>query len=167
MPRVRDPRRAQSPILPTLRRIHGGVANVPVGLSRMPLAQNPGAGLAWGDERRGNRSDPFSLVSSASINAQVVKPQPGFLYSVWVTNINAAIRYLKLYDLAIPPVPAIHTPVWRLGIPGNAAGAGGSLELAVPLSFYNGIAITLVQGPTDIDSTAVAAAEILVSLSFD
>ena len=107
---------------------------------------------------------PFHFVSEASTNAKIIKGGPGQVTAIWCTNINAAIRFLKFYDVAQAPNPATDRPVFVCGIPGGGApGAGGSIAVPGAICFDNGIGIAIVQLAADTDATAVALGEIVVS----
>jgi len=106
---------------------------------------------------------PYQLVSAATNNAQIVRGAPGQVTAVWCTNTNAAIRFLKFFDVARIPEPANDRPVFICGIPGGgAAGAGGSIAIPGAICFDNGIGIAIVTGAADGDNSAVAAGEIVV-----
>jgi hypothetical protein len=107
---------------------------------------------------------PSKTISAASTNATSVKGSAGTLYGIQVTNINAAVRYLKLYDKATAPTVGTDTPVKVIAIPGNAAGAGAMVAFPVGVAFTLGIAFALTTGATDADTGAVAANEIIVNL---
>jgi hypothetical protein len=107
---------------------------------------------------------PFSIVSAATTNQTLVKSSPGLISSLHVINLNAAVRYIKFYDMQKSPTAGAGTPVARLAIPAATTGAGFAFTLPAPLIFLNGIAFTLVTGAADTDSSAVAANEIIVTL---
>lgn len=110
---------------------------------------------------------PFKLISAASTNATSVKATVGKLFYLAVFNLNAAPRYLKLYDKASAPTVGTDTPKHVFLIPGNTAGAGLTLILgAVPAKFASGIALALTTGIADTDTGAVAANEIVVNLGY-
>jgi hypothetical protein len=109
---------------------------------------------------------PFHLVSSANNNATLVRATTCWLYAVWATNVNAAIRFLKFYDLNVVPDPAVHLPSFVCGIPGAVAGAGGSIALPVGLVFFTGLALAIVTGSADTNNTSVAAGEIVISIGY-
>lgn len=110
---------------------------------------------------------PYSLVSAATTNATSVKASAGVIYSIQVGNINAAARYLKLYNKASAPTVGTDTPVKRLLIPGNTAGGGNNVPVPINgISFTTGIAFALTTGIADSDTTAVAANEILVNIDY-
>lgn len=110
---------------------------------------------------------PYKLVSAASTNATNVKASAGTLAAIVVSNVNAAMRYLKLYNLAVAPTVGTSTPVFIVPIPGNTAGAGAAIPLPPQgLNFTTGIAFALTTGLADSDTGAVAASELSVSLAY-
>lgn len=109
---------------------------------------------------------PHKTVSAASTNATSVKGSAGQLYEIMASNVNAAARYLKLYDKATAPTVGTDTPVWTLIIPGNTAGGGICKTIPKGLAFANGIAFALTTEATDAGTTAVAANELVVNLGY-
>jgi len=109
----------------------------------------------------------YKLVSAASTNATSVKASAGTLYMVTASNVNAAVRYLKLYNKASAPTVGTDTPVFTFAIPGNTAGAGTNIPIPnVGIAFPTGIAFALTTEATDAGTTAVAANEIVVNLAY-
>jgi hypothetical protein len=101
--------------------------------------------------------------SAASTNGTVVKGSAGTVYSVAVSNINAAIRYLKLYNSTTVTVGTT-TPAITIPIP-----AGGIVNLnlgAIGQRFATGICIGMTTGAADNDTGAVAAGEIKALISY-
>lgn len=110
---------------------------------------------------------PYKLVSAASTNATSVKGSAGTIYSISASNVNAAVRYLKLYNKATAPTVGTDVPVQTYAIPGNTAGAGTNIPLGLPgLNFSTGIAFALTTEATDAGTTGVAANEIVVNLGY-
>lgn len=105
-------------------------------------------------------------VSAASTNATSVKASAGQLYSIYVSNVNAAARYFKLYNKASAPTVGTDTPVQTYLIPGNTAGAGFSVQIPSGLAFSTGIAFALTTGVADSDTAAVSANEHVVNLGY-
>lgn len=109
---------------------------------------------------------PYSFLAAAGANqdSTVVKASAGQLYgSIAVTNTNAAVRYLKVYDKATAPTSA-DTPKLRITVPGATTGAG----IVVPLpdagvAFANGIAFRMTTGAADNDANAVTANEVILN----
>ena len=104
--------------------------------------------------------------SAASTNATSVKGSAGQVYSVQAFNVNAAVRYLKLYNKASAPTVGTDTPVKTLAIPGNTAGAGFVINWDKGLAFGTGIAFALTTEATDAGTTGVAANEITVNIDY-
>lgn len=103
------------------------------------------------------------IVSAASTNATVAKAAPGSVVGWVFGNLNAAVRFLKLYDKA--SAPTVGTDVPRVTIP-LPPGAAGHVGLPSPIAFQSGISYALTTGITDGDSGAVAASEITVSVLY-
>lgn len=103
------------------------------------------------------------LNSAGSTNGTVVKGSAGTLYSISASNINAAVRYLKLYNSTTVTVGTT-VPVLTIAIP-----AGGFVNLqfgATGMRFTTGICIALTTGAADGDTGAVAANELKVITAF-
>lgn len=107
------------------------------------------------------------VLSAASTNGTSAKASAGQVYTIIATNINAAVRYLKIYNKASAPTVGTDTPVLTIPIPGNAAGAGFTLDTGgMGIAFATGIAYALTTGVADADTGAVAANEIVVNLLY-
>lgn len=112
----------------------------------------------------GGYSTTHHAISGASTNATSVKTSAGTLGGLQVSNINAAARYLKLYNKASAPTVGTDTPVMTILLPANSnqfitASAGG-------LRFSTGIAYALTTGIAVADTGAVSAAEHSVSMFY-
>lgn len=105
-------------------------------------------------------------ISAASNNATVVKAGPGSVLSIVASNINAAVRYLKLYDKATTPAPATDNALLHTVIALPANGAPVSHIFPHGLQFATGISYALVTGITDTDNTSVAVSEQLINIQF-
>lgn len=126
-----------------------------------PWTVQPQAGTAGG-------ATPGRYLAAAAANQDSVsiKGSAGTLYMMLVINVNAAVRYVKLYDKATGPV-STDTPVQTYGIPGNTAGAGVAVPIpATGLAFANGIGMRLTTGQADSDATAVTAADLAISYGY-
>lgn len=109
---------------------------------------------------------PGRLVSAASTNGTVVKASGGTLYALVVTNINAAIRYLKVYNSTSVTVGTT-TPTWTFAIPASTTGAGFNVPIpACGIAFGTGICLGMTTGIADNDTGAVAANEIIANYAF-
>lgn len=104
----------------------------------------------------------FRLISAATTNATSLKASAGTLFSLYVVNLNAAVRYLKFYNKASAPTVGTDTPVATFPIPASATGAGFAINLDPGFDFSTGIAYALTTGVADADTAAVAANEIII-----
>jgi len=109
---------------------------------------------------------PFKRISTADVNSANIKASAGQVYAIYATNVNAAIRYLKVYDKATAPTVGTDAPVFTLGIPGGTT--GGVLKVTIPpgVVFATGIGMGLTTGIADADTGAVAASEIAVNIAY-
>lgn len=109
---------------------------------------------------------PFSLLSAANTNQTLVAAGPRVLVSIHAVNVNAAVRYLKFYDLKGAPIAGTGIPVRRYGIPGLTSGNGFVLAPPIPMKFVNGIAFTITTGVADTDVTGPSANDIILTLEY-
>lgn len=110
---------------------------------------------------------PTKLISAASTNATSVKGSAGQIGYIHAINLNAAVRYLKIYNKATSPTVGTDTPVHTFPIPASTTGAG--FVLPIPLGGIDlgtGIAIALTTGVADADTGAVAANEIIINIGY-
>lgn len=105
----------------------------------------------------------FSITNQG---ATVIKASAGKLLMLLLTNSNAAICYVKLYDKATAPTSG-DTPVLTIPVPGNTAGAGVAVPIGdIGIAFASGIAIRATTGIADNNTSAVAASEVVANYSF-
>lgn len=102
----------------------------------------------------------YISASGANQDAQVIKAAPGILNHLSVSNINAAARYLKLYDKSTGPTSG-DTPVQTILVP--AAQARTIDFTSLGLAFAAGISFRLTTGVADNDANAVASGELVVN----
>ena len=96
-------------------------------------------------------------ISANTTNATNVKASAGTVHCLQVSNINAAFRYLKLYNKATSPTVGTDTPVMTIALPPNSnqfinVGPYG-------IRFATGIGYALTTGIAVADTGAVAASE--------
>jgi hypothetical protein len=106
------------------------------------------------------------LLSAATTNATLVKSTPGQIGGWFLSNTNAAARFLKLYDLTTTPTVGTSTPKMTILIPGNTAGGAANVEFTQGIAFATGISLAITGAATDSDTTAVAANEVIVNLMY-
>lgn len=108
----------------------------------------------------------FKLISAATTNQTLVAAGPRVLVFVHAVNVNAAVRYLKFYDLKGAPTAGTGTPYGLFGIPGLTSGNGFVLQPIIPIKFVNGIALTITTGSADTDVTGPSASDIVMTLGY-
>lgn len=102
--------------------------------------------------------------SAASTNATVTKASAGTVWSILASNINAATRYLKLYNKATAPTVGTDIPVIVIPIPaGQTVNFHGGSN---GIRFATGIGWALTTGAADNDTGAVSASEHKIGISF-
>jgi hypothetical protein len=109
-------------------------------------------------------STTHHAISAATTNATSVKASAGTINTLQISNVNAAARYLKLYNKASAPTVGTDTPVMTIYLPPTSnqtinTGAYG-------IRFSTGIAYALTTGITVADATAVAASEHSVGIFY-
>lgn len=102
--------------------------------------------------------------SAATTNPTVTKGSAGTVWSIIASNINAATRYLKLYNKATSPTVGTDIPVIVIPIPAGQTVKfdGGSNGIR----FATGIGWALTTGAADNDTGVVSAGEHKIAMSF-
>jgi hypothetical protein len=119
-------------------------------------------GTTWDRAVKANATARL-LSAAASTNATSVKASAGNLFKIVGTQVNAAARYLKLYNKASAPTVGTDTPIWTFYLPPTAVG-GGLFTLdfgAQPLYFATGIAYALTTAAADADTGALTAGDVI------
>jgi len=111
------------------------------------------------------------LFSAATTNATSVKTSQGYLLGGLLSNVNAAIRYFKLYNKASAPVVGTDTPIFTVAIPAGSSTVPGFVNLENLFGsqghvFAAGIAYAITGAAPDSDTTAVAANDVIVNLNY-
>lgn len=105
----------------------------------------------------------YHLVSASSTNATSVTAVATLLTWYFLSNQAAAVCYVKLYDKASAPTVGTDTPKLTLAIPSTAS---ANVTLVHPVQFTSGLAFAITTGPTDGDTGAVAANDVVVNLAY-
>jgi hypothetical protein len=157
---LRNGARATQPTFAGVLAVAGnGVSGT--GVQRVTLASDSTGQVAPIAKTSGGTT-PYRLVSAATTNAANVKASAGQVYAVIVSNVNAAARYLHLYNNAGAPTcnaSIINTFI----IPGATTGGGTNIPIALGVEFSSGIGICITTG---VDGTGNVAANELVANVF-
>lgn len=104
-------------------------------------------------------------ISAANTTGVLVKGAAGTIQSITVSNVNAAVRFLKLYDKATAPTVGTDTPVMTIAMVGGAVGNCVTHHFGQDgLSFSLGIGLGITTLVADNDTTAPAATEQIVHI---
>lgn len=101
--------------------------------------------------------------SIAIVNTGLVaKDSPGQIYAIQACNLNATVRYLKIYDKATAATEA-DTPVLTIALP-----AGTLPQFAIPqgIKFTTGISVRVTTGLADNDNGAPTAGETILNIAY-
>lgn len=122
-------------------------------------------GTSW-DRQRGNTTGTFSIAQGTTsgglsisrligATSGVVKASAGQLYTGTLTNSNAAIRYLQIYNKATAGTLSTDTPVITIPLPPNTSvmidfsGIGGAFAAGISWQFTtDDVAIPTTAGAT-------------------
>lgn len=118
----------------------------------IPNAGNGGTGLF------------HHLVAAGTTNATLVKAGASLLAVAVLVNPSAAAKFVKLFNGVAAPVPGTDTPVMSVLVP---AGQTVSPNLGpFAMRFTLGLGYCITNLPADLDATAVAAGDVIVSLAY-
>ena len=104
----------------------------------------------------------YHVVSAASTNTANIKASAGQIYSVSVFNNVGYPVYVKFHNTAGTPTAGTGV-VFTLGV---QAGSERTFSLPAGLTFATGIGISIVKDITDAGTTAVAASDCVVDVSY-
>ena len=105
-----------------------------------------------------------TINSAASTNATSVKATAGTMWSIVITNINVAARFVKLYNLASAPIVGTSTPVLTIAVPSS-----GTIQVdggANGIRFSTGIALAITGLAPDNDTTAVTVSDTKILINY-
>ncbi len=107
-------------------------------------------------------SSTYTFLSTAAVQAAAIKTSAGQVIGLHFFNLNAAARYVRLYNQATSPANTdTANIVWRGMIPGNTAGTGFVVDSISGINFSTGIGIRVTAAIADNDNTSLAANEIM------
>lgn len=113
--------------------------------------------------RKSASAATYHKIAAGSTNADTVKASAGVVTGYYLVNTALTFRYVKLYNKASDPTVGTDTPRCVYGIPPESA---ANQNFDPPLAFATGIAIAIVTGIADSDSTAVTANDVAVTLHY-
>jgi hypothetical protein len=105
-----------------------------------------------------------TLLAAATTNATSVKVTAGNVFELTLTNYSAAPKFVKLYDKASAPTVGTDSPIAVLEIAANATRQVEFGNLGKRLG--TGIAYAITGAQAIADTTAVAAGDVRVSMTY-
>ena len=111
------------------------------------------------------------LFSAGTTNATSVKTSQGYVLGGMLTNVNAAVRYFKLYNKASAPTVGTDVPIFTITLPAGSSTVPSQVNLADVFGphghlFAAGIAYAITGAAADSDTTAVSANDVSVNLNY-
>jgi len=119
-----------------------------------------------GLQARANATGAMStakVLAAATTNATSVKATAGRVLGWQLTNTTAAVKVVRLYNLATAPTVGTSVPVYNIVIPANGH---VSESFPVGIAHATGIAYAITNAIADLDATAVAANDVLGAIYF-
>jgi hypothetical protein len=104
-----------------------------------------------------------TLNSAATTNATSVKATAGNIYNIALSNNGAAAAFFKLYNKATAPTVGTDIPLDVITV---GAGSYVNIDSARGIRFATGIAYAITNLIADADTTAVAAGQVKVHISY-
>jgi len=98
------------------------------------------------------------IASAASTNATSVKTTGGRVFGWSLTNTTAAVKVVRLYNLAAAPTVGTSVPFYNIVLPANAT---VNASFPVGIGHATGIAYAITNAIPDLDATAVAANDVI------
>lgn len=105
----------------------------------------------------------YYLNAGSGNNAVTVKASAGRVFGYQFANTTTSFRYVKIFAKATAPVVGTDTPITTIAIPPNSY-----VSMVNPIGIYQatGISIATTAGAADLDTSTVAANEIVGELIY-
>lgn len=104
-----------------------------------------------------------TINSAASTNATVVKNTAGNLYSISAMNTSASTKFVRIYSKSTTPTVGTDVPIMVIAIPATSS---KEITYTPALRIGSGIGVAITGGAAATDSTAVAAGDVQLLVSF-
>lgn len=106
----------------------------------------------------------YSLPASlATTNPVSIKATPGSIFSMTLTNMSAATKWVKFYAKASAPTVGTDIPTDAIEVTANSCKI---ISFAEGLPFLLGIAMAITGAQPDADTTAIAAGDMKVHIGY-
>ena len=108
-------------------------------------------------------SAPFTVNSAASTNAASIKASGANLYGMSIMNASASTKYVRFYNKASAPTVGTDVPIMVVAVPATSS---KEIEYVPAMRFGTGLAVAITGGAAVTDSTAVAAGDVQLMVSY-
>jgi hypothetical protein len=105
----------------------------------------------------------YTVNSGATTNAASIKATGANLYGLSVMNASATTKYVRLFNLATAPTVGTSVPIMVVAVPATSS---KEIEYVPALRFATGLAVAITGGAAATDSTAVAAGDVQLLVSY-
>lgn len=105
------------------------------------------------------------IAAGTTSDATVVKNTSGTVWAVAAWNVNASVRFVKLYDLATTPANT-NVPVQTYAVPSVTNGATLVIPVPVGMKFNNGIGFRITNSAAVADNTSCTAGDVVLALQY-
>lgn len=144
-----------------------GTATVTGFLLKEPVSgaiSSGSAQISIGTTTTGSSSTlPYAVNSAASTNGASIKASGANLYGMSVMNASASTKYVRFFNKASAPTMGTDVPIMVVAVPATSS---KEIEYVPAMRFGTGLAVAITGGAAATDSTAVAAGDVQLMVSY-
>lgn len=105
----------------------------------------------------------YTVNSTASTNAAVIKTVAANLYGISAMNASATTKYVRFYSKATTPIVGTDVPIMVVAVPATSS---KEIEYVPALRIATGLGVAITGGAAATDATAVAAGDVQLLVSY-
>ena len=105
----------------------------------------------------------YTINSAATTNGANIKSSGANFYGLSAMNTSASTKYIRLFNLATAPTVGTSVPIMVVAIPATSS---KEMQFVPALRFGTGLAVAITGGASATDSTAVAAGDVQLLVSY-
>lgn len=105
----------------------------------------------------------YTVNSAATTNAANIKATAANLYGISAMNTSASTKYVRFYSKATAPTVGTDVPIMVVAIPATSS---KEIEYVPALRIATGLGVAITGGAAATDSTAVAAGDVQLLVSY-
>jgi hypothetical protein len=104
------------------------------------------------------------ILSAATTNATNIKASAGQIFGWHLVNTSSAVKYFRIYNLAVAPTVGTSSPSFVLPLPASGGAVMAINPIGMPMT--TGISYAITGAAADLDATAVAANDVIGSVFY-